>query len=153
MPKWIFILNLAAQRRLLTRDRLASWGITQDVMCPLCNDENETLNHLFFTCSYAASIWEKLLQWQGMARPILGWVDELHWATTNAQGNSATAAVYRMTLAACVYQVWKERNLRIFENKSRPPAPILRMIIQEVTMRGAMQRKLASKFEKLNFYP
>ncbi|XP_059310884.1 uncharacterized protein LOC132062306 [Lycium ferocissimum] len=70
-PKWIFVLNLTAQNRLLTRDRLASWGITQDVICPLCNVENESANHLFFACTFSEGIWAKILAWQGIRRNVL----------------------------------------------------------------------------------
>ncbi|XP_070021911.1 uncharacterized protein LOC142177638 [Nicotiana tabacum] len=38
-PKWIFVLNLAIQRRLLTIDRLNNWGITDVLSCPMCNEE------------------------------------------------------------------------------------------------------------------
>lgn len=38
--KWIFMLNLAIQRRLLTRDMLHMWGITYILICPMCNDED-----------------------------------------------------------------------------------------------------------------
>lgn len=76
-PKWLFILTLAAKRRLLTRDRLANWRITDNVMGPLCNNEAETIDHLFFKCVVSAEIWSKLLQWQGKYKQVLNWQEEL----------------------------------------------------------------------------
>ncbi|XP_060210980.1 uncharacterized protein LOC132637997 [Lycium barbarum] len=120
-PKWIFVLNLTAQNRLLTRDRLASWGITQEVICPLCNVAKETANHLFFACAFSEGIWAKILAWQGIRRFVLEWKDELQYATTRASGNSINACIYRMSIAASIYQLWAERNMRIFQSKSRTP--------------------------------
>ncbi|XP_060195131.1 uncharacterized protein LOC132624355 [Lycium barbarum] len=43
--KWIFILRLIICEKLLTRDKLATWGITDDTICPLCNHEDESIAH------------------------------------------------------------------------------------------------------------
>ncbi|XP_060217416.1 uncharacterized protein LOC132644817 [Lycium barbarum] len=153
LPKWTFILILAAQRSLLTRDRLAKWGITDETVCPLCTVENESIEHLFFSCSFSTSVWSNILSWQGLNRPALGWQEELKTASDYAKGNSADAVIYKMSIAACVHQIWQERNLRIFQHQSRPATPIIRMIIQEVVGKGAIQKKLSRKLSELNFYP
>ncbi|XP_059294457.1 uncharacterized protein LOC132047424 [Lycium ferocissimum] len=58
-PKWIFILYLALNRRLYTRDRLKKWGIIeQPPFRPVCT-ENETVDHLFFKCGFSTTIWDK----------------------------------------------------------------------------------------------
>lgn len=48
-----FILWLALWGRLATADRLIKWNIQIPNVCYLCNDETETLNHLFFECSFS----------------------------------------------------------------------------------------------------
>ncbi|XP_059302122.1 uncharacterized protein LOC132054068 [Lycium ferocissimum] len=63
-------------------------------------------------CPYSSSVWKKLLQWQGINRAVLEWQDELQWAIANASGHSTAAMVYRMTVAACIYHLWTERNTR-----------------------------------------
>lgn len=45
-PRWLFILYLALQKKLYTRDRLEKWGITTEILCPLCNNEVESHQHL-----------------------------------------------------------------------------------------------------------
>ncbi|XP_060210243.1 uncharacterized protein LOC132637117 [Lycium barbarum] len=152
-PKWIFVLNLTAQNKLLTRDRSASWGITQDVICPLCNVENESANHLFFACAFSEGIWATILAWQGIRRNVLEWKDEVQYATTRASGNSVSACIYRMSIAASIYQIWAERNMRIFQSKSGNPDLIIRQVIREVVGRGTMRARLARKLEELNSYP
>ncbi|XP_070009789.1 uncharacterized protein [Nicotiana sylvestris] len=62
-PKWIFVLTMAAHGKLYTRDRLQRWGIQVDQDCVLCKQANETIQHLFFECPYANTLWSKLLVW------------------------------------------------------------------------------------------
>ncbi|XP_070028797.1 uncharacterized protein [Nicotiana sylvestris] len=60
-PKWIFILQLEALGRLYTRDRLAKWGVMTELICPLCDNHDESIEHLFFKCNFSASLWGKML--------------------------------------------------------------------------------------------
>ncbi|XP_060188663.1 uncharacterized protein LOC132617631 [Lycium barbarum] len=105
LPRWIFILRLAALGRLQTRDRLFKWGITTDQICPVCDREPESLNHLFFVCDVSAEIWQKLLNWIGIRKVPTHWTEELGWAELNAKGRNPQAKVYRMMLTAAVYYV------------------------------------------------
>lgn len=58
--KWTFILRLAIVGRLATEDKLVRWRVDVDPICPLCKQNNESVNHL---SAVSADIWEKLLQW------------------------------------------------------------------------------------------
>ncbi|XP_039008860.1 uncharacterized protein LOC120137071 [Hibiscus syriacus] len=49
IPKFSMITWMAILDRLPTRDRLFRMGITSDIICVLCNEINESRNHLFFT--------------------------------------------------------------------------------------------------------
>lgn len=55
-------------------------GVTNNPICHLCEGEDESVSHLFFKCSFNASIWTKLLRWQGIMRQVLGWEEEQAWA-------------------------------------------------------------------------
>ncbi|XP_059285877.1 uncharacterized protein LOC132039408 [Lycium ferocissimum] len=130
-PKWIFILYVAISRRLLTRTRLAKWGIVNEVKCPLCERMDEDVDPLLFGCPFSAAAWEKILQWQGSQRGSMAWQQEVQWATGNVIGRTDYAEIYRMALArSCVYHVWQERNWRIFQQRSRGTIEITRLIIQ-----------------------
>ncbi|XP_075095270.1 uncharacterized protein LOC142173556 [Nicotiana tabacum] len=105
LPKWIFILRLAALERLYTKDRLFKWGVTQDQFCLLCGQDHESLAHLFFTCETTAQLWKKLLNWIGVTRNLMVWEDELQWGMQHASRSSSRVEVYRMLLAVAVYHV------------------------------------------------
>ncbi|XP_009599827.2 uncharacterized protein [Nicotiana tomentosiformis] len=152
-PKWLFIVNLVARGRLYTRDRLAQRGMVVDQSCPLCRVEQESIDHLFFKCTVSAYIWDKLLQWQGVPRKAISWTDELHWFERHCKGKSSGATMYRLTMTAAVYFVWQERNPVIFQNKSRTYNTIIRLIIQEIFVKGSMCKKLNRNLIRLNHYP
>lgn len=140
-------------RRLATKDRLAQWGLVDSLTCPLCQEEDEDIDHLFFQCSYAAGVWSKILAWQGITRTSMKWQDEVHWAIRYMKGRGSRAQVYRMTLAGTIYYLWLERNCRIFQHKHESMELIIRQIAQAVHCRGSHQAKLASRLQELNMYP
>ncbi|XP_058198487.1 uncharacterized protein LOC131314007 [Rhododendron vialii] len=88
VPRWSFILWLAALHRLSTKDRLRNWGMALDALCCLCQDEEESHHHLFFDCSYST-------------RGNVSW-DTFRFVSLKS------------TLTATVYGLWQERNSRIF---------------------------------------
>lgn len=59
----------AMQDRLPTRVNLLRRKVilnTADACCPLCVQEEETLDHLIITCSIAVKVWEKCYKWLNM---------------------------------------------------------------------------------------
>ncbi|XP_070014197.1 uncharacterized protein [Nicotiana sylvestris] len=149
MPKWIFILYVAILGKLATRDRLVRWGITNELLCPMCNVEEESMEHLFFKCTYTTTIWEKLLQWMNVKRQPMEWSQEIEWACNNVRGRSANAEIYRIVLASCVYYIWQESNHRIFGAQLRPTGALMKQIIQMVCGRGYMLSRLRRTLEEL----
>ena len=69
-PRSIFITWLLLHHRLLTADRLISWGVSCISTCPLCGDADETLEHLFFICPYSSSVWAAILQLLGIQQQL-----------------------------------------------------------------------------------
>lgn len=59
-----------------------------------------------------------MLHWMAIIGSNQGWTEELAWATRNRNGHKLEDQVYRMTMAAVVYFVWKESNHRLFRKKA-----------------------------------
>ncbi|WMV37245.1 hypothetical protein MTR67_030630 [Solanum verrucosum] len=100
-PKWLFILYIALNRRLLTKGRLAQGGLTEEVTCSLCQTDDEDIDHLFFKWSYAEKVWSKLLGWQGIQRQIMNWQEEVRWAVRNMKGKISKMKVYQEHYTGC----------------------------------------------------
>ena len=109
VPKCSFIAWLAMQNRLLTRDRLNAMGITNDVVCLLCNVENETTAHLFFECTYSHFVMincaMELLQVQQWPE------DWREWITTQGQPGIYKQR-FKLLVTIVIYNIWLERNKR-----------------------------------------
>ncbi|KAK4731698.1 hypothetical protein R3W88_024686 [Solanum pinnatisectum] len=138
---------------LSTKDKMAKWGITNVLTYPMCQLEDEDIDHLFFECSFMAGIWNKLLAWQGIHRTGLDWKGEIQWAIKHITSRNSTPQVYMMTLVGTIYNLWWERNYRIFQNKQRNEEFMTRLITREINNRGSQQRKLISRLQELNVYP
>jgi hypothetical protein len=92
IPKQAFILWLAIQNRLVTGERMASWGFNGDVLCVFCRSCIEGRDHLFFQCSFSRRIWKSVMD----RCLIAGFLDD--WEEIIARG----------------VQDWKERACSLF---------------------------------------
>ncbi|XP_060192557.1 uncharacterized protein LOC132622055 [Lycium barbarum] len=115
-----FTMWLHFHGKMLTSDRLIKWGISADPRCVLCQKLNKTRNHLFAECHYTRGLWNRVLTWLNRA-PYTATTEAqyMNWLLSHSRGKSQNAAVFKMVLAEIVHGVWTERNLRIFEKRSR----------------------------------
>ncbi|KAL4561645.1 hypothetical protein LXL04_033815 [Taraxacum kok-saghyz] len=68
---------------LPTRWNLSQQGLElNSMLCPICGEKVEDMEHLFFTCSFASEITDKVVRWWGLSSysfPSLqgwkGWLD------------------------------------------------------------------------------
>jgi hypothetical protein len=54
-PKFELFMWLTAHKRCWTSDRLARLGLPHPEHCPLCDQEDETLDHLLVSCVFTDS--------------------------------------------------------------------------------------------------
>lgn len=113
-PKCNFITWLAILGRLATCDKLQKIGVLCDSMCSLCNEAEETQDHLLFQCKFAAEVWGKMLQWMGYNRQPEAWLAELQ--RREIQGSRPRHMFYRMGFSISIYLIWKARNYKRFQN-------------------------------------
>ena len=52
-----FFSWLALKNRCWTSDRLARRGLPHQAACPMCDQQQETMQHLMMECSFAKQIW------------------------------------------------------------------------------------------------
>lgn len=102
IPKCSFILWLALQNRLLTKDRMLSFSMNVDPRCSLCNNA-ESVHHLFSHCPYFDII--------RRAIPIPLHIDWGEFQQGNFFTNSPSN-IFKMVgslfVAVAVHYVWKD---------------------------------------------
>ncbi|XP_020260934.1 uncharacterized protein LOC109837204 [Asparagus officinalis] len=128
LPKHSFILWLAIQNRLLTKDRLLKRGVIQSNHCSLCEGGSESHKHLYFDCSFSMTVWNGVMEWLKFSWRTCDWRLLLDWYCNSLKVKGSKLKVKRMAIAAVVYYIWKERNERIFKLKSRCSSQIIRDI-------------------------
>ncbi|XP_056698045.1 uncharacterized protein [Spinacia oleracea] len=102
-PKSTFIVWLAVQNKLATKDRLISWHLNIDGTCGLCQLESESLDHLFFSCSYSKEIWRQVLIHLGVTRAVLPWQEEVQIAAKRSRSKKKKACKYSIAFIESVY--------------------------------------------------
>jgi hypothetical protein len=87
-PRCKFFVWLASSDRCWTADRLARRGLHHPKSCPLCDQQEETVQHILVSCVFARDIWFQVLSKVGL------------------QSLSPGAAVF-------VFQEWREAESRV----------------------------------------
>jgi hypothetical protein len=62
LAKYRYFLWLVTQRKCWTVDRLARHGLDHPEKCLLCDQEEETMDHLLSSCVFSRQFWFKFLQ-------------------------------------------------------------------------------------------
>lgn len=111
---------------LLTRDKLVSWGLQVLSNCLLCYDPQETISHLFFSCTYSLQIFRGLFCHYTF-NPPADLMDTVNWVL-RASSVRKVKTICSLVLQAIVYEVWKERNSRLHSTSSRPASVLIKEI-------------------------
>ncbi|XP_077215524.1 uncharacterized protein LOC143850104 [Tasmannia lanceolata] len=130
LPRHCPVVWQAIQSRLSTKDRLFFLGSQRDSTCSLCRSEPETHHHLFLACSYSSWVWRFILLRFGYRRkPNNGLQKEEEWLRKTFKGKGQIARAIRIAFSATVSHLWKERNRRVFEEKSTHKQQTLKDIL------------------------
>jgi hypothetical protein len=119
---------LALQNKLWTTDRLQKRGWPNCGQCPLCKETMESTNHLFVHCRLTTRIWELLKEWlgiHGIQPRQWGHLSLKEWWSAMTVGASHFRKALGSLLLLTVWEIWNERNARIFNNKHSPTFVIL----------------------------
>lgn len=138
-PKCRFFCWLLLQNRVWTAARLQLREWPNEYFCQLCLRNLETASHLFIECPVARTIWERIALWSHA--PCLS---PENWTTTtslrdwflqlasHALANTAEGVKSMIMLVA--WEIWRERNRRIFSNESRTVPRLLQAIWDEAEL-------------------
>ncbi|KAL2224004.1 UNVERIFIED_CONTAM: hypothetical protein Sindi_3039800 [Sesamum indicum] len=128
-----FILWLAIQEKLPTTDK--PW-MTHLGGCILCDEGTaETHTHMFFRCRFSRGCLAAIRQHIRFAWPNREWTRDVEWASRKWRGKHIVNVAYRALLGACIYHLWRERNLRRFEQTRRSEGVLATCIIEDVKQR------------------
>jgi len=109
-----------ASNRLSTKDNLLRRGILHSNYCQCVYgcDSMETVDHLFLHCSLFGTVWNHILCWIGFSTVV-----PLHVSYHFTQfcvgggGSQVQQTILNVVWFAIVWEIWKERNNKIFNDK------------------------------------
>lgn len=125
-------LWLAFLRRHWTADRRIRHGLQARRTCLLCDQEDESMEHILIRCSYSQQIWWTILQRLGLGAlpPGEGSLQDW-WLRLRAQLPGGKRKGFDTLFALVTWQLWKERNARVFRDAVSLPAELLQRIKKE----------------------
>jgi hypothetical protein len=128
-PKTKFFMWLVAHRKVWTTDRLHERGMHHPERCPLCDQDQETLDHII-GCVFAREFWFKLLQVnlqllapQSEDSAFLEW-----WRMLCTKVSRIARHGLNSLVILGVWTLWKPRNGFVFDNKSPNIADAIRRV-------------------------
>lgn len=139
IPKHAFIMWLAINGRLATKDRLNRIrNVNQPQLssvCVLCNSVTEVHEHLFFDCTYAREVWDAfkgIIGLQAVDNCLSNVVSAL---ISQPSQTKAFIKTQRIAVAAVTYAIWRERNQRIFKKQKRKSCEVIKWIHHEIRLK------------------
>ncbi|CAN1142459.1 Putative ribonuclease H protein At1g65750 [Linum perenne] len=102
-------LWLMGHNRLLTNNERRRRHLADSDLCPICNEESETVEHCIRGCTLATEVWKELIP-SHLFRDFMAAPFE-EWWRTNLQ-NKDRGCKFGLTC----WQIWLCRNERIFNN-------------------------------------
>lgn len=135
-PRCKFFTWLMLQNRVWTAVRLLIREWPNDYFCPLCIRNLETVSHLFQDCCYSRSIWDKVGQWmQTEGLKPANWMQTENlsqwYVDLGNSGQRTKRDGLRSMIILTLWEIWKERNRRIFSKVTMAPDQLFRAIQDE----------------------
>jgi hypothetical protein len=114
-PMAAFFAWTTALGKILTVDNLRKRKIIIMDRCYLCKRDGESVDHLLLHCDVASTLWNLVFSRFGMSWVMPSRVIDLFACWWKA-GRLMSAAVWKMVPICIFLFIWKERNLRCFED-------------------------------------
>lgn len=154
IPRHSFVVWLAIRNRLKTQDKLIAWGVQKNLLCPLCKSVPDSQDHLFFNCNYSKQIWDHVKLLAKLENAPSSLSSLVLFFQGIPLSKSIWSIIRRLVVGAIIYNIWQERNFRLFKNISRPTNDVIVIIKKNVRMRliGLKIKKSANVFEAANIW-
>ena len=116
-----FFMWIVAHKRCWTADRLARKGLPHPATCPLCDQTQETIDHLLVSCVFARQMWFTLLQKFGLHVLAPGLDDEFFedwWANACERVAGQAKKGLNSIIILGAWNLWNHRSRCVFDGAS-----------------------------------
>jgi ribonuclease HI len=112
-PKQIHLMWRILHQAIPVKTNLHAKGISCDTLCPICQQDRETIDHLLMNCEWSKRVW--------FSSPLTIQMNESgaksfkDWVTYMMDYSSKECMQIIITIT---YSIWLSRNKKVFENRS-----------------------------------
>ncbi|GKB85744.1 RNA-directed DNA polymerase, eukaryota, reverse transcriptase zinc-binding domain protein, partial [Tanacetum coccineum] len=127
----VFLWRLSLNK-LPSRVNLDRKGIdVGSVLCPICLDDVESVNHLFFSCELAKVLWDLLAKWWELDIPVCAnisewyvWLDSLHVPSKVLSFLEGVGGTF-------LWSIWSFHNRLVFSSSPHKKALLWDSIVSQ----------------------
>ncbi|XP_026438685.1 uncharacterized protein LOC113337198 [Papaver somniferum] len=117
-PKINLFFWTASLSKISTQDSLQRRNFKLASRCPLCLSHCEFTEHLLLSCQFACKVWSLILPSHSSWIPPLSILQLAQtWSSNTITGPAKL--IWDLVPAAVLWEIWNERNTRIFQEKSQ----------------------------------
>jgi hypothetical protein len=135
--KCSFFIWLVMHNRCWTADRLARRGLPHPSVCPLCDQEEETIQHLLISCVFARQFWYFLLSRSGLPNlspdNVICSLDDW-WSRAVEKIPRDLQSGFNSLVILGAWSLWRHRNDCVFNGRSPSLASALTLAGDELRM-------------------
>ena len=127
-------------------DKLIKRAWPCDPTCSLCDQEQETTAHLCLHCVFAQEVWYLMQVWSNglVKKPERGVDIETWWRSSLQLLPKDQRRHVAALLMYTTWNIWKERNRRVFEKKTMTAPLVFNCILEEMGLWQAALRALSA---------
>ncbi|XP_058068618.1 uncharacterized protein LOC131217673 [Magnolia sinica] len=114
---------LVGRNKVLTIDNLSTVLLNA---CPLCMQDEESVNHMFLHSSFAREVWDLFFQLSGVLLVLPGSIDDFLLSWHGGGTGKSEKRSRRLSCLAVLWPLWLERNSQVFKNKSERTINVFR---------------------------
>ncbi|WVZ51606.1 hypothetical protein U9M48_002735, partial [Paspalum notatum var. saurae] len=133
-----FFIWLGRNNRCWTADRLTKRGLPHMETYPLCDQAEETIDHILITCVFSRQVWSIILQSLGLIDIILPNVTDNRfsswWAHSSKRLPRNLRNGFNSLVILVAWEIWKGRNSCVFEGSQ----PNVQRLLASVRDEGIM---------------
>lgn len=106
---------------------MAQWNVGIDTTCVLCCQNQESRDHLFFSCRYSSAVWYKLTCSLQGNNYTSQWGELVDYVST-ARAPKTHLFLVCYVFQATIYMLWRERDARKHGENPRSTATMYKTI-------------------------
>jgi hypothetical protein len=135
-PKCKFFLWLAIRNKCWTADRLRRRGLQHPLVCALCDQEQETIQHLLCTCSFARQFWHDILLplRQGDLTPDADEISFVEWwRNVLKKVHKSKRKGFNSLIILGAWCLWLLRNKAVFDEVNHSLSSVNSLLLDELS--------------------